>query len=123
MQSQRRAAWQAQPRTPQKGRPEMKMSTPHLIEQEEVMAYLDGELPVDRAAVAMSHLERCPECQSLAAGLRSVSQKLMTWEIESLSPRIEQSITAAFEQNSRNAETKLSPKKILLRRWVWVGAF
>ena len=101
----------------------MKMSTPHSIEQEEVMAYLDGELSVDRAAVAMSHLERCPECQSLAAGLRSVSQKLMTWEIESLSPRIEQSITAAFEQNSRNAETKLSPKKILLRRWVWVGAF
>jgi len=101
----------------------MKMSTPHSIEKEEVMAYLDGELSVDRAAVAMSHLERCPECQSLAAGLRSVSQKLMTWEIESLSPRIEQSITAAFEQNSRNAETKLSPKKILLRRWVWVGAF
>ena len=31
------------------------------------MAYLDGELPVDRAAVVAEHLEECPECQGVAA--------------------------------------------------------
>ena len=31
----------------------------HPIEQEELMAYLDGELPADQAAEALSHLELC----------------------------------------------------------------
>jgi anti-sigma factor RsiW len=83
----------------------MKMSTPHSIEQEEVMAYLDGELPSDQAAAAMSHLERCPECQQLAASLRSVSQRLMTWEIEPCATRIEENISTEFEKN------KLEPVK------------
>ena len=48
----------------------------HPIEQEELMAYLDGELPPDRATEALSHLELCPECQTLAADFRGVSQEL-----------------------------------------------
>jgi anti-sigma factor ChrR (cupin superfamily) len=55
----------------------------HPIEQEEVMAYLDGELPPGRATEALSHLELCPECQTLVADLRGVSQELMAWEVES----------------------------------------
>jgi Domain of unknown function (DUF4349)/Putative zinc-finger len=101
----------------------MKMSTPHLIEQEEVMAYLDGELSVDRAAVAMSHLERCPECQSLAAGLRSVSQKLMTWEIEAPGSGIKQALAAEFEQRAPTPVTKPQRKGVTVRRWMWAGAF
>ena len=47
----------------------------HAIEPEEMMAYLDGELSASRAAEARTHLERCAECQTLAAGLRRVSQE------------------------------------------------
>jgi anti-sigma factor RsiW len=54
----------------------------HPIEQEELMAYLDGELAVDRAVQAAAHLERCQQCQELAADLRKLSQEMMAWEIE-----------------------------------------
>ena len=54
----------------------------HPIEQEELMAYLDGELPPNKAKEALSQLELCPDCQNLAADFRGVSQVLMAWEIE-----------------------------------------
>ncbi len=54
----------------------------HAIEPEELMAYLDGELPAGRAAQAMTHLERCAECQKLASGLRRVSHELAAWQVE-----------------------------------------
>jgi anti-sigma factor RsiW len=62
------------------------------IEPEEIMAYLDGELASGRAAEAMTHLDRCPECQRLAAGLRRVSQELTAWQVETpalLAPAME----------------------------------
>ena len=54
----------------------------HPIEQEELMAYLDGELPMEQATETLSHMEVCPECQTLAADLRGVSQELLAWEVE-----------------------------------------
>src|SRR5215472_17525873 len=70
----------------------------HPIEREELMAYLDGELPADQATGALSHLELCPECQTLAADFRSVSQALMTWEVESPEAGIPSEINAALEE-------------------------
>jgi hypothetical protein len=55
----------------------------HAIEPEEIMAYLDGELASGRAAEAMTHLDRCPECQRLVGDLRRVSQELTAWQVES----------------------------------------
>jgi len=61
----------------------MKMNTStHPIEQEEVMAYLDGELWEERATVVEAHLDSCDECQKLAVDLRSVSQGLKDWQVE-----------------------------------------
>jgi hypothetical protein len=54
----------------------------HPIEQEELMAYLDGELATNRAVAAAAHLEHCAECQELAADLRKLSQEMMAWEVE-----------------------------------------
>ena len=56
----------------------------HPIEQEELMAYLDGELATNRAVATAAHLEHCTECQELAADLRKLSQELMGWEVEAL---------------------------------------
>jgi hypothetical protein len=56
----------------------------HPIEQEELMAYLDGELATNRAVAAAAHLERCAECQELAGDLRKLSQEMMVWEVEGL---------------------------------------
>jgi len=53
----------------------------HPVEQEEVMAFLDGELPSDRTALVAAHLEECRECQRLAAELRDVSRRLTALQV------------------------------------------
>ena len=100
----------------------------HRFEQEELMAYLDGELPTDRATAAVAHLERCVECQILAADLRSVSQKLMAWEVESAESPMGPQIIEALEQRERKstktttANAASRPVGFMTRRWVWAGA-
>ena len=99
----------------------------HPIEQEELMAYLDGELPADRASEALSHLELCPECQTLAADFRGVSQQLMAWEIESPEVGLSSEINAALgERLQKRKAAKVSSPKLENRRmtirWLWAGA-
>ena len=99
----------------------------HPIEQEELMAYLDGELPPDQAAEALSHLELCPECQGLAADFRGVSQALVAWEVESPEVDIPSEINAALEERlqKRKAGTVSSlglKNRVMTSRWVWAGA-
>jgi hypothetical protein len=99
----------------------------HPIEQEELMAYLDGELPTDQATEALSHLELCPECQTLAADFRSVSQDLMAWEVESPEVGISSEINAALEERLQKQEAAkvTSPRlgnRVMTSRWVWAGA-
>ena len=78
----------------------------HPVEAEELMAYLDGELPVERASFAAAHLQDCRECQIVAAELKSVSESLTTWEIEPKDPTIDAELAAALdarEQQSNEA--------------------
>src|SRR5262249_55122359 len=95
--SARRAA------TPRKTRHAMSTNI-HPLEPEELMAYLDGELPADQATEALSHLEMCTECQALAAGFRVISQELMAWEVESPEAGIPAKINAALEQRLQKSE-------------------
>src|SRR6185369_14009191 len=67
----------------------------HPIEPEELMAYLDGELPPQRASVAGHHLSHCLDCQLAAAELQDVSRRLLEWQIEELVPRVEQVVNSA----------------------------
>jgi hypothetical protein len=90
----------------------------HPIEQEELMAYLDGELPVDRAALAAGHIEHCRECQSLAADLQGISRRLMEWQVEPVSQEIGAVLVAALKEPE--AKPRKHPRKIW--RWVWVAA-
>ena len=99
----------------------------HPIEQEELMAYLDGELPPDQATEALSHLELCPECQTLAADFRGVSYALMAWEVESPEVGIPSEVNAALADRLRKqkAAKVSSPRlenRVMTSRWVWVGA-
>src|SRR5215472_11993979 len=99
----------------------------HPIEQEELMAYLDGELLPDQATEALSHLELCPECQTLAADFRGLSQELMAWEIESPEVGITSEINAALGEHlqKRTAAEISSPgleNRVMTSRWIWAGA-
>lgn len=99
----------------------------HPVEPEELMAYLDGELPHDRAAEAAAHLERCAECQTLAAELREVSQKLSAWQVETPEGVSANDIFAAAKTKER--EQPLGAGRgilgwwnvILSNRMLWAG--
>lgn len=99
----------------------------HSIEQEDLMAYLDGELLPDQATEALSHLERCPECQALAAGFRAVSQELLAWEVESPDAGIPPTVGAALgerlqKREARKATVPRLKSRVMANRWVWAGA-
>jgi len=99
----------------------------HPIEQEELMAYLDGELATNRAIAAAAHLEHCAECQELAADLRKLSQELMAWEVEELESAegTPIAIKAALQDRPgkpRKTKTRLGWRILLTRRGlVWGG--
>lgn len=99
----------------------------HLIEQEEIMAYLDGELPADQANEVLSHLELCSECQTLVVDFRSLSRELMAWEIESREVSISSEINAALRERFQKPEAaKVSlprlEKRMMTSRSIWAGA-
>jgi hypothetical protein len=99
----------------------------HPIEQEELMAYLDGELPADLATETLSHLELCPECQTLAADFRGMSQDLMAWEVEAPEVGISSEINAALGERLQKRETATVSwprleNRVMKSRWVWAGA-
>ena len=99
----------------------------HPIDQEELMAYLDGELATNRAVAAAAHLEHCAECQELAADLRKLSQEMMAWEVEELESAegTPIAIKAALQDRPgkpRKIKTRLGWRILLTRRGlVWAG--
>jgi hypothetical protein len=78
----------------------------HIIEPEELMAYLDGELPPGREAEAAAHLQRCEECQNLAADLQGISRKLRAWEV-------------GPHELPRPVVAVQARRPLYKRRWVW----
>jgi hypothetical protein len=80
----------------------------HPIAQEELMAYLDGELSPDRAATAAGHLEHCRECQDVAADLQGVSRKLMAWQVESPNAQITEAMAAALAKPRQKSPRRIS---------------
>jgi hypothetical protein len=90
----------------------------HPIEQEELMAYLDGELATERAVEAAAHMEHCAECQGLAADLRKLSQEMMAWEVEAAgSEGMSTDIVVALEKKDKG------PRKKVASRWSWRTLF
>ncbi len=79
-------------------RGKMMPTTIHAFSQEEIMAYLDGELSPERAVAAAQHLEQCRECQHLAADFQNVSQKLVHWEIEPITSGVPQLATEETQE-------------------------
>ena len=103
----------------------------HAIEPENVMAYLDGELPPDEAARVARHLDQCTTCAELAADLRGVSSRMLAWNIEPAPRRL--SDAALKELNDRKKQNAVGSAKqnqlrtsgwkgFLRSRWVWAGA-
>jgi anti-sigma factor RsiW len=70
-------------------------SSTHPFEQEEVMAYLDGELAANRATGVAAHLRECPECAALSKQMREVSVQLSNWGVEPAPASLTKNLDAA----------------------------
>jgi hypothetical protein len=70
-------------------------ATTHAIAPEEIMAYLDGELPAVRVQFASEHVGSCPDCRAQVQELQSTSQKLLSWKVGALPSPIETGVQAA----------------------------
>src|SRR5260221_7626298 len=79
----------------------------HPIPAEEVMAFLDGELPAEQAATVSAHLEECATCREVAGGFRQVSAQVAAWTVEPAPARMTYKVTAAVKPKRR------------MRPWVW----
>jgi len=94
----------------------------HLIEPEELIEYLDGELSHDRAATAAAHLEHCRECQAIAADVQSVSRQMMAWQVETSEFPSTATITSALEQQARDKSRQVTGRSLYtmqrLRPWI-----
>ncbi len=54
----------------------------HVVEAEELQAYLDGELEAARRSEVEKHLHACAECTAVVRDLKQVSQTLQRWQVE-----------------------------------------
>ncbi len=73
--------------------------TPHTIDREEVMAYVDGELDAARLVAVQAHVDACDECRAFASELRQVSDRLSSWRIADESnglARVKQALSSAI---------------------------
>jgi hypothetical protein len=99
----------------------------HPLEQEELMAYVDGELRPDLATIAAAHLENCAECRATTAEMSEMSRQLAAWEIQLRSPEIPQALNSAVDahvksRKRREAARHRTWRQVLgPRRLLWAG--
>jgi hypothetical protein len=74
----------------------------HPVSQEEVMAFLDGELPAAQAQSVSDHLKNCPNCSTLVSQLGEIQHQLAGWQVASL--------PTAAEGKIQEAAAKLLPR-------------
>jgi hypothetical protein len=72
-------------------------ATIHPVAPEELMAFLDGELPADRAQSISAHIEQCGECRALADEMQHTAQDLAAWKIGVVPPAIDNQVTVGVK--------------------------
>jgi len=96
----------------------------HTIEPEELMAYLDGELPAEKAFDTAAHLEQCDECRKLAAELKEVSEMLVAFEVEETKEGLPDGIASALADKGKDKPASLLLARLRFptrRQIVWGG--
>jgi len=96
------------------------------VDPEELMAYLDGELPVERARECAAHLDQCRECQALAADLKSLYQQMNAWQVgaapESLDRAVRSAVEAERLPGRKESGASDRAKALRVRPWAWALA-
>jgi hypothetical protein len=83
----------------------------HAVHHEELMAYLDGELSAERAAIVQTHVATCAVCRQTSDDLRAVSRNLSSWRTETAPS------TLTAPEASMSATSTVPPPRSF-RRWL-----
>ena len=95
----------------------------HPFEQEEIMAYLDGETSAERSSAVAAHLRECAECEALAESLRSVSKQLTAWTVEPAPGSLTQLAATALEERPAPGQQILERiRQLRPRQLAWSAA-
>lgn len=97
----------------------------HSIEQEELMAYLDCELPVEQSALVAEHLEQCPECQAWAVESRALSGQLLAWQVDPAPKSLTENMIAAIagaELKPQGPGEYVPLRRFAIPNWAWATA-
>jgi hypothetical protein len=99
------------------------MTKPHDFGQDDVMAWLDGELSADRAAAVRAHIDACAACAALADDLRQVSSRLQDWRVDVPLQSMPAAIRNAMAEPARGRWSWLTMPAVLgLPRWSLAAA-
>ncbi len=81
----------------------------HPVRPEEVMAFVDGELPDVWNEFAAGHIAECKECQDAVAEFRKGAEELHAWKIETMPTRVEERVRAGakFETSGKAKNGRL----------------
>jgi hypothetical protein len=107
----------------------MKRSIQHAFEPEEIMAYLDGELDPQPASELATHLESCADCQSIAAQLRQISDRLLDFQVETCPSEMTELVFSAAETTTvkpsmpASAQSQAPRRRARIVIWAVAGAF
>src|SRR5260221_9000591 len=100
-------------------------TTHHPITPEEVMAWADGELPVEKAESVSEHVALCSDCREILLRIESSRRALSAWTMEEISAesvhRMKSIMDAKFGEQS-NAKPKLFLHGSWVRTTAVVGA-
>jgi type II secretory pathway pseudopilin PulG len=88
-------------------------ATTHPVLLEEVMAFVDGQLPHERIEFVSKHVEECIECRSLAEEMRSSSERVKGWQVSAVPKTVETKVKAALPNQSQAFRAEKSPS------WNW----
>jgi hypothetical protein len=88
------------------------MNVVHPAAPEDVMAYLDGELPAARARDIEAHLAGCDACRQLVSELREGSTRMREWHVEEPPPSL-------VPRPSRRPIASIRPAPWRFRAWTW----
>ncbi len=94
-------------------------TTTHPVAPEELMAWLDGELPADEAQAISTHLDYCQECAELAGQFRRTAQTLAQWSVPPVPASLDTSVADAAKKIASGRRSVAPERLIRVSFWNW----
>src|SRR5262245_46691512 len=94
----------------------------HPVLPEELMAYIDGELPPDRAAMTAKHIEMCGECRQEVNSAGRLSREMAEWRVEEPSHTLARNVLEEAKRYSKSNGRAESRFTMWRRNRLWAYA-